>query len=311
LRTGEVAVEGCDTTYLVTRPGETFFRLFNHQEFDVAEMSLSTYMLARSKGDWPYRAIPVFLSRAFPHSSIYVRAGAGIAQPAELRGRVVGAPSYHLTRGLCVRGMLQDEYGVRPDDMAWRIGGVDAPEDFDYVGVDLSGLDIKPIAKGAYLAGLLLDGEIDAIVSYRDPQILYDGNPGISRLFGDFREAERRYYEKTGIFPVMHVVGIRETLVEKYPWLARSVFKAFDAAKLRCTERLNDLDAPIVTLPWVAAETQATMALMGADFWPYGVEPNRTTLEAQTRWSHEQGLSPTRFAVEELFVPSTLSWYRD
>ena len=274
-------------------------------------MSLSTYMLARSKGDWPYRAIPVFLSRAFPHSSIYVRTGAGIERPEDLRGRVIGVPSYHLTRALSVRGMLQDEYSIHPGELKWRVGGVDEPQDFDYVGVDLADIDIQPIAAGACLAALLLNGEIDAIVSYRDPQILYEGNPAIGRLFADFRDVERAYFAKTRIFPVMHVVGVRDSLIEKQPWIARSLLKAFETAKAACIQRLNDLDAPIVTLPWVAAEAQETIALMGQNYWPYGVEPNRETLEAQTRWSYEQGLSRTRFQVEELFVPSTLAWYRD
>jgi 4,5-dihydroxyphthalate decarboxylase len=308
---GRVAVEGCQVTYLTLTPGETFFRLFTYHEFDVAEMSFSTYLLARSKGEWPYRAIPVFLSRVFPHGSIYVRTDRGIERPADLKGRTLGLPSYHFTRGLCVRGVLRDEYGVEPADVMWRIGGVDAPEDFDYVGfAPPPGVDVQPIDRGQCLGALLAQGKIDGIVSYRDPRVLDDGTPHIGRLFPDFRAVEHAYYRKTGVFPIMHLVGVRESLVERHPWIARSLVKAFEEAKALALPRLTDLNALAVTLPWLVAEAQDTIRLMGADYWPYGVEKNRATLEAQTRWSHEQGLSPRRFSVDELFVPSTLRWYR-
>jgi 4,5-dihydroxyphthalate decarboxylase len=311
VRSGQVAVEGCQVTYLTLKPGETFFRLFTYREFDVAEMSFSTYLLARSRGDWPYRAVPVFLSRVFPHGSIYVRTDRGIDTPADLKGRTLGLPSYHFTRGLCARGVLRDEYGLDPRDVAWRIGGVDVPEDFDYVGFDPpSGLDVRRIGLGQSLGDLLAAGRIDGLISYRDPRVLHDGTPGVGRLFPDFRAVERAYFAKTGIFPIMHLVGIRESLLARYPWIARSVVKAFEEAKVLVLPRLTDLDALAVTLPWLVAEAQDTIRLMGADYWPYGVEKNRATLEAQTRWSFEQGLSPRRFAVEELFVESTLRWFR-
>jgi 4,5-dihydroxyphthalate decarboxylase len=310
VRSGEVPIEGCDVTYLTLPPGELFYRLFTYREFDIAEMSLSTYMLARSRGAWPYCAIPVFLSRVFPHSSIYVRAGTGIEQPENLKGRTIGVPNYHLTRGLSVRGVLSDEYGISPDDISWRVGGVDRPEDFDYVSAEVSGVDIQRIPRDDHLARQLVDGEIDAIISYRDPRILTDGHSAIRRLFTDFRTVERKYFESTGVFPIMHVVGIRESLLDQNRWLARSVYKAFDEAKARSLARLTDLDALAVTLPWLVAEARETIALMGEDFWPYGIERNRSTLETQTRWSCEQGLSDRQFDVEELFAEPTRTWYR-
>jgi 4,5-dihydroxyphthalate decarboxylase len=308
---GRVPVEGCQVTYLTLTPGETFFRLFTYREFDVAEMSFSTYLLARSKGEWPYQALPVFLSRVFPHGSIYVRTDRGIDAPADLKGRTLGVPSYHFTRGLCARGVLRDEYGVDPGDVAWRVGGVDAPEDFDYVGFEPPpGTDVRPIERGQCLGDLWRQGRIDGIVSYRDPAALHDGTPHVGRLFPDFRPVERAYYARTGIFPIMHLLGIRTSLVERYPWIARSLVKAFEEAKGLVLSRLTDLNALAVTLPWLVAEAQDTVRLMGADYWPYGVEKNRATLEAQARWSFEQGLSPRRFSPEDLFVPSTLRWYR-
>jgi 4,5-dihydroxyphthalate decarboxylase len=311
VRSGRVPVEGCEVTYLTLKPGETFFRLFTYREFDVAEMSFSTYLLARARGDWPYRALPIFVSRVFAHGSIYVRTDRGIETPADLKGRTLGLPSYPFTRGLCARGLLRDEYGVEPADIAWRVGGVDQPEDFDFVRFDPPpGVDVRRIEPGQCLGDLLAAGRIDGLVSYRDPRVLHDGTPNVGRLFPDFRAAERAYFAKTGIFPIMHLLGIRETLVERYPWIARSLVKAFEEAKALVLPRLADLDALAVTLPWLVAETRETIRLMGEDYWPYGIEKNRATLEAQTRWSFEQGLSPRRVAPEELFVPSTLRWFR-
>jgi len=309
LKHGRVAIDGCTLDYLTLEPGEIFTRLFRHHEFDISEMSFSTYMVALAQGGFPYRAIPVFPSRVFPHGSIYVRAESGICAPRDLKGRIVGVPSYHFTRGLVVRGMLQDEYGIKPADIRWRIGGVDKPEDYSYVAKPSPpGVEVEFIAPDQHLAGELVAGRIDAIISYRDPQLLLDGDPVITRLFGDFRAAEQDWYRRTRLFPAMHLVGIREDLLAKHPDLAVNVGRAFEAAKAACLPRLYDLDSLKVTLPWLVAETRATVALMGADFWPYGVEKNRRMIETQARWSFEQGLSPKPFAPADLFVPSTLSW---
>jgi 4,5-dihydroxyphthalate decarboxylase len=309
LKTGRVAIEGCALEYLTLEPGETFTRLFRHHEFDISEMSFSTYMVALSQGGFPYRAIPVFLSRVFPHGSIYVRTGAGIRAPEDLKGRKVGVPSYHFTRGLVVRGMLQDEYGVKPSDIRWRIGGVDKPEDFSYVAKPSPpGVEVEFIAPGRHLALELAEGNIDAIISYRDPQILLDGDPAISRLFEDFRALEQDWFRRTRIFPAMHLVGIREEFLAQHPDLALNVCRAFEAAKRACLPRLFDLDSLKVTLPWLVAETRATVALMGPDFWPYGVEKNRRMIETQARWSFEQGLSSKVFSPGELFAGGSESW---
>ena len=309
LKHGKVAVQGCTLDYLTLEPGETFTRLFRTHEFDISEMSFSTYMVALSQGGFPYRAIPVFLSRVFPHGSIYVRTGAGIREPRDLKGRLVGVPSYHFTRGLVVRGMLQDEYGVKPSDIRWRIGGVDQPEDFSYVAKPTPpGVDVEFIAPDRHLAAELAEGRLDAIISYRDPQILLDGNPIISRLFGDFRAAEQDWYRRTRVFPAMHLVGIRESLLRQHPDLAMNVCRAFEQAKADCLPRLLDLDSLKVTLPWLVAETRATAALMGKDYWPYGVGKNLRMIETQARWSFEQGLSPRLFSPDDLFDSRTLAW---
>lgn len=309
LKQGKVAIQGCTLDYLTLEPGELFTRLFRQHEFDISEMSFSTYMVALSQGGFPYRAIPVFLSRVFPHGSIYVRAGSGIREPRDLVGRLVGAPSYHFTRGLVVRGMLQDEYGIKPGDLRWRIGGVDRPEDFSYVAKPSPpGVEVEFIAPDRHLAGELAEGRIDAIISYRDPEMLLAGDARIARLFENFRAAEQDWYRRTRIFPAMHLVGIRESLLREYPDLALNLCRAFEQAKAACLPRLYDLDSLKVMLPWLVAETRATAALMGEDFWPYGVGKNVRMIETQARWSFEQGLSTKAFAPADLFDPGTLAW---
>jgi 4,5-dihydroxyphthalate decarboxylase len=309
LRTGAVTIEGCELQHLTLDPGSTFQRLFRNHEFDIAEMSFSTYMLALTKGDFPYVAIPVFLSRVFPHGSIYVRTDRGIVAPENLKGRRVGVPSYHFTRGLVVRGMLQDEYGISPRDIHWCVGGVDKPEDFSYVAKPSPpGVTIEYLPADRHLGAELVEGRIDAIISYRDPQVFTDGAPNIGRLFADFRAAEQDWFRRTGIFPTMHVVGIRKSLIDQRPDLPLAACRAFEAAKALCLPRLTDLDALKVTLPWLVAETHATIALMGRDFWPYGVAANRRMIETQARWSFEQGLSSRLMRPEDLFEPSTLDW---
>lgn len=307
VKTGAAGITGCDVTYINLTPPETFHRLFEDQEFDVAEMSFSTYLLARSRFDWPYTAVPVFLSRVFPHCSIYIRTDRGIEMPEDLKGRRIGIPNYHFTRGLCVRGMLADEYAVTPGDIHWLTGGVDAPGGLAYMAVaPPAGVQVDGIGTGETLGAMLAAGEIDAIITYRDPEVFTAGAPDIARLFPDFRTPERAYFAKTGIFPIMHLVGIRDSLLANHPWLAEAVVAAFETAKTASMPRLRDLDALSVALPWLVAETEDTIALMGEDFWPYGVEKNLKTIAAQTRWSFEQGISDHQFSPEELFAPKPL-----
>ncbi|MBT3989904.1 MAG: ABC transporter substrate-binding protein [Rhodospirillaceae bacterium] len=311
LKSGEVTLEGCDVEYLNLSPPETFQRLFDHQEFDIAEMSFSTYLLARSKFDWPYTAVPVFLSRVFPHCSIYIRTDRGIERPEDLSGKKIGIPNYHFTRGLCVRGMLRDEYGVKNEDINWLTGGIDTPGGLTYMPMEPpDNINIQAIPSRESLGDMLVEGEIDGIITYRDPQVFTKKMPNIGRLFPDFRSAEQAYFSKSGIFPIMHVIGIRDDLINSHPKFAENVVAAFEAAKALAMPPLTDLDALAVTLPWLVAEAEATVDLMGEDFWPYGIEKNKKTLEAQIRWSFEQGISTGKsggaFEIEDLFVPSCL-----
>ncbi len=311
IKDSSVPVEGCDVTYMVMRPKESFFRLFTYQEFDVCEMSFSSFMLAKTNHDFPYWALPIPLSRVFTHSGIFIRTDRGIKRPEDLKGRLVGAPNYQLTRGLCIRGMLQDEYGVKPSDLRWRIGGVDEPEFLDYVTSQApAGVDIEPVPRGETLSKLLIEGKIDAIVTAQTPQCWRDQAPHVGRLFPDYRAAELAYYKKTGIFHIMHLVGIRKSLTDQHPWLARAVMKAFEAARAKIVPNLTEITALTTMLPWITKEAEDTVRDMGPDFWPYGIEKNRTTIETQIRWSYEQGLSKKIWKPEELFHPSTFTWYQ-
>ncbi len=307
LRDGTVAIEGCDAVHFDLDIHDIFFRAVRNHEFDITEMSFSSYMMMVAGGDPPYRAIPVFLSRMFRYSAIFIRTDRGIDGPEDLKGREVGVPEYQVTAALVARGMLSDEFGIKASDIRWRTGGVEDPGRPEKVALDLPPeFDVKPIPADKSLSGMLEAGEIDAVVAPLPPSCWLRRAPHVAQLFPEFREMEKDYYRRTGVFPIMHVCAIRSDLVEKHRWLAGNVFDAFDKAKNIALKRLDNFGVPKATLPWLAAEVAETKEIMGADYWPYGVERNRTSIEAMTRWSFEQGLSPRKLEIEELFVPSTL-----
>jgi 4,5-dihydroxyphthalate decarboxylase len=305
-----VEIEGCEVNFLPLPVEETFFRALRHAEFDIAELSLSSYMLLTSRGESPYVAIPAFVSRAFRHSAIYVRTDKGIKEPKDLVGRVVGTPEYQVTAGIWVRGILEDVYGVKPSDIKWRTGGVEKPGRHEKVALTIPNVEITPIPADETLTQWFLDGRIDALIAPRAPEIFARGNPLIARMFPDVQAVEADYYAKTGIFPIMHVVGIRKTLVAQHPWLPASAMKAFTEAKAIAEAEFAQVAALKLTLPWVTQEWQRTIKLMGKDYWPYGVQGNEKTLEAITRYHHGQGLSPRRLSLEELFAPTSLESFR-
>lgn len=307
LMDGRVRVEGCDLRYLVMGPEEAFFRAFRHGEFDVSELSFSTYLMTSARGECPYVAIPVFPSRAFRHSGIYIRTDRGIKDPADLKGRVVGVPEYQVTAAVWIRGILKDEYGVKASDVEWRSGGVEEPGRHEKAALALpKSIRIEAIGPGQTLGAMLEAGEIDALVAPRAPSCFSRGVPNVARLFPDFREVERDYFRRTGVFPIMHVIGIRRELAEANPWLGAGLMKAFAQAKALAQPELFQVAALKIMLPWVAQEAEETVKLMGADFWPYGIEANRATLDAFLRYHHDQGLSPKRRALDDIFLPSTL-----
>lgn len=305
LRDGRVNVEGCAVTFLPLYPEEIFHRTFKYQEFDVPEMSFSSYIRTVAAGTSEYVGIPAFVSRLFRHSGIYIRADAGIEKPEDLRGKRIGLPEYQITAVVWMRGLLQHEYGIHPTEIHWRNGGQEQPGRGERTPLKpIEGLDLQPIGPDQTLVDMLRDGELDALFTARPPSSFLAGEPHIKRLFPNTREAELAYYKKTGHFPVMHLVGIRKTLVEQYPWLPTSVYKAFCEAKALAMEDLVDVNALMVTLPWLEAEARETMAIMGEDFWKYGAQESRHDIEALAGYSYEQGLIDRKVSLEELFHPS-------
>ena len=306
IRDGTVKVEGCAVTYLPLYPEEIFHRVFKFQEFDVAEISFSSYIRTVATGASAYIGIPAFVSRIFRHSGIYIRNGAGIGRPQDLRGKRIGLPEYQITAVVWMRAMMQHEYGVAPSEIHWRSGGQEQPGRHERTPLKpIDGVDLQPISGNKTLVGMLRDGELDALFAARAPSSFVNGEPHIARMFPNTRQAEQAYYKKTKLFPIMHLVGIRKTLAESYPWLATSVYKAFCEAKARAMIALRDVNALMVTLPWLEAETNETMAIMGEDFWKYGVAENMREIEALTQYVYEQGLTDRKVEIKELFHPST------
>jgi len=304
---GRVGIEGCEVNYLTMNPEQAFYRAWNNLEFDVTELSGSSYILARSTGWDKYIAVPVFPSRMFRHSGIYIRKGAGISKPEDLKGRDVGVPVYAMTAALWIRGFLQDDYDVAPSDIQWRTGGLEEGGRKPKFSPKLPPeIDVSPIDDDQTLSAMLASGEITALISAREPSCFGPHNPEIVRLFPDFKAAERDWYARSGLYPIMHVLAIRRTLAEQEPWLATSVLKAFTQAKDLCLDQMSDVTALAVSMPWIAAELAETRALMGHDIWPYGYDENYKELEIMCRWSFDQGIAAREMDSSELFHPATL-----
>ncbi len=303
---GRVPIEGVDLTPLAMQAEECFHRAFKFHEFDLCELSLSSHTATVSRGENHYVGIPAFVSRVFRHSGIYIRTDRGINSPADLRGRTIGVPEYQITANVWIRGMLEDDYGVTPDQIHWRRGGIEEPGRDERSPISLpASIDLQQVADDKTLSGMLESGEIDGMITARAPSCFDRRVPNVGRLFPDFKTTEQDYFRRTGIFPVMHLIGIRKSLVEQYPWLPVNVYNAFLAAKKIAIHELNELAQLMVNLPWVVAHYDETRAVMGEDFWPYGFNQNRAMLETFTRYHHAQGLSTRQVAPEELFAAST------
>jgi 4,5-dihydroxyphthalate decarboxylase len=309
---GRVQVEGIDLNYLNMPVEETFFRMLRHQEFDAAEMSLSSYSVSLFKPDKPFIAIPVFPSRFFRHSCIYVNTRSGIREPKDLIGKRVGNPEYQMTAPVWIRGILQDEYGVPVDSATYYQGGEEEPGRPEKLKIELPpNFKVKPIGERQTLAGMLRDGDIDAFYTARMPSTYKAGGLGdVKRLFENYQEVEQAYFRKTGIFPIMHTVVIRRSLYEQHPWVAMNLYKAFVESQRLTYEDLYVTAALKFSLPWLIKHVEDTRALMGDDFWAYGFQRNRETLATFLRYHHEQGLSKRLLTPEELFAPETMESYK-
>ena len=307
---GRVGVAGWRIDAKAQPPEETFPRAVADAPFDVSELSLSSYLMQVSRGEGAYIAIPAFVSRAFHHGAIYVRTKRGIETPKDLEGRLVGVPEYQMTMALWVRGILGDEYGVDFRKIRYRTGGANKPGRKERLALELpEDMDVAPIPEGSTLNELLLAGELDAVIAPTPPDGFTAGDKAVRRLFADPAAEEWAYYARTGLFPIMHVIGVRRTLADEHPGLAADLFRAFVEVR-NLAMREHDLTARSsanrMMLPWFADQWEATKDLMGDDFWPYGVAENRAELEAVCRYSHEQNLGRKRLSVEFLFAPETV-----
>ncbi len=306
---GRVQIDGVDPVCMSLVPEEMFFRAFRGQEFDISELSFSSYLVKASRGESPYIAVPVFLSRAFRHTSLWVRKDR-IRRPEDLKGARVGLPEYQLTANVWARAILADDFGVHPRDIRWVRGGIDTPGRPEKIGLQLpADVHLEDAPAGSTISELLDRGEIDGFIAPRPPGAAALRNPNVGWLFDDPSAAAKDYFRRTGIFPIMHVVGIRKSLAEQHPWLPGAVTKAFGQAKALALEALSDTSATKVTLPFVEEQLKAARETMGEDFWTYGVQASRKTLEAFVRHHHAQGLSARPMSVDEIFHPATYASY--
>lgn len=309
LFTGEVQIDGVDPICMALSPEEMFFRAMRSQDFDICELSFSSYMVKTANGDCPYIAVPVFLSRAFRHTSIYVRKDR-IKKPQDLKGARVGLPEYQLTANVWARAILQDDYGVKPSDMHFVRGGIDTPGRPEKIKLQLpADVKMEDAPEGMTISDLLDRGDIDGFIAPRPPSGAALLNPNVGWLFDDPTAVAKDYYQRTKVFPIMHVVGVRKTLAEQHPWLPGAVYKAFSQAKRVALDKLSDTSATKVTLPFVEEQLKAARQTLGDDFWSYGVAANRATLETFLRHHHGQGLSRKLMDVGEIFHPATYESY--
>lgn len=294
---GSVQPEGIDLNYVTLGPGEIFWRMLNNEEFDASEMSLSTYTILRSQGDERFIALPVFPSRIFRHGCVYVNTDSGIEKPQGLRGKRFGVGDYQMTAAVWVRGFLQHEYQVLPEEMHWVTaapvcGGIELP----------AKVRISHIDAGQSLERMLETGEIDALASVVMPQSLFAEKPVVKRLFPNYREVETDYYRRTRIFPIMHTLVLKTEIFRREPWAAISLYKAFVQAKDANYKRLYDSNTLGASLPWLIDEIENARRIFGPEIWDYSIEGSRPTLEAFVQYLDEQKLTRRRMTVEELFV---------
>ena len=311
LADGSVQPDGIDLDVLNLHVEETFFRMLRYREFDVAEMSLSSYCVSLGRENPAFVAIPVFPSRFFRHSCIFVSAKSGIREPGDLAGRRVGTPEYQMTAPVWIRGILQDEYGVDAASPEYWTGGEEEPGRDEKIRLDLPAkVRIRPIPPDKTLAQMLADGEIDAMHTARIPSTFRSRPGAVRRLFDDYVEVEKAYYRKTRIFPIMHTVVLRRDVYEANRWIAQSLFKAFARAQRIVYDNLYTTSALITMLPWQVSHVEEARRELGDDWWAYGFAPNRHVLDTFLRYHHEQGLSKRRLRPEELFAPETLEAFK-
>ena len=310
LAMGRVAPEGIDLTFLTFPVEEIFYRFIVYKEWDVSEISMAKYVSLIAQGDKSFWALPVFPSRVFRHSSLYVRRNGPIKKITDLVGRRVGIPEWAQTAAVYSRGFLVHQYGLKLSAIDWVQAGVNQPGRVEKVDLKLpKGVKITSMPEKS-LNSMLLSGEIDAVLAARPPDAFIAGDRKIRRFFENYQEVEQDYYKKTGIFPIMHAVAVRREVLDKHPWVARNLFYAFDEARRRSVARAVDGTVSLFPIPWGHEYARRGMELMGEDYFPYGIEPNRKTLEAFLGFAHEQGVCKRRLTIEELFPKSLYTTHR-
>ena len=310
LHDGRVVVPGVTFKSEIHPTAKLFPWAVQEARFDVTEMSVSSYILQLSRGGSDYTAIPAFVSRAFRHGGFFARAGSGIDSPADFAGRRIGVPEYQMTAAVWMRGILSDEYGVDCDTILWRTGALDGGVRRERLELDLpDGMQVEPIIEGDSLQDMLLRGEIDGLLAPKPPKAFLEGNSDLVRLIPDFEAAEQAYHRKTGFFPIMHLIGIRKSVAEAHPTLVCDLYDGFVAARDLAMERLRSVwlgNANRLSLPWLGASMERTLATLGSDYWSYGHSANRSEIDAICRYSAEQHLAKIRVAPETLFHTSVL-----
>lgn len=296
IKEGAVRPEGIELTVLTDMDSPArHWRMLRGREFDVAETSLSSYLMAKDRGH-PFEAIPVYLHRRFRHGFIFVNKAAGIAKPTDLIGKKVGLKTFQATAILWLRGMLEHEYGVPHRSIHWI-----TERDEDVAFEPPEGLTIEPAPEGRKVGEMLSEGEVQAVLHPEILDVFAQGDPRVGRLFPDYKQVEIDYYKRTGIFPIMHITAIKKEIADEHPWVAPVLMRAFEEAKKVAYRRLEN--PRIVPLAWYREAWEEQRDLLGPDPWEYGLGPaNRKNLETAIGYSHECGLISRRPEVEELFL---------
>jgi len=309
---GRVPVEGCNVQFQPSKISDLNTHVFSGpRTLEVTEIGLIPFILAFANDSFrDYSLIPVFPLRMFRHKSIFIHTERGITKPEDLKGRKVGTPGYSSSSLTWIRGMMNDEYGVKPEDIEWVISAEDSSaktggKASKQESVIPDGISITVGPEGKDESDLLLDGDVDALFHAIEPRAFVEGHPKVKRLFDNPRATEREYFSKTGIFPIMHAVAIRNDVIDANPWLPEAVFSAYSHSKQMEYKSMQNRWL-FGTLPWFGQEFDETREVMGENFWPYGIEPNKTTLNAMFRYAYDQGLAKKKLQIEDLFHPSAI-----
>jgi len=306
---GYVSAQGIDFAVTQTEPPKLFRRQAETADFDVCEMSISTYLMMRSRGEDGFAGLPIFPRRSFRHGFIFINTDTGVLAPGDLAGKRIGLPEYQQTAAMWIRGILRDEYGLDTTAIEWVVGGLHERVGPERYGDELQArVRLRRLTETQTLNGLLESGELEAVIGAQRPRS-FGRAPSVQRLFPDFRSVEREYYQKTGFFPLMHMIVVRRRLIDEHPWIVRNICDAFEGSKRDSDARLRALSDRACALPWLQDDIEEIQRIFGgADYRPYGLAANRAAMEKIVEMSFVDGLSPVRVNVDDLFAEGSRSW---